>query len=184
MNEVRRASKLLKTRSFEYHGHAQPRAVQPSLLDMPDLSQTSDRLDSPYAAEVRRLHEVIAGWTTGALTNSDEVFAGFARALAPGFVIVNPEGIAEDRDTVVPRFRGLYGKRAGRDFRIEIHESVVHRVSDGLALVTYHEHWFESAAEGSVIIATALLEPNPDAPGALAWRHLHETWLRPPLVAL
>lgn len=132
-------------------------------------------------AEVIRLHEVIAGWTTGVAANTDDSFGQFAGALAPGFMIINPGGVAEDRETVVSRFRGLHGSRANRDFRIEIHEAAVHRETADLALVTYHEHWFEGVEEKSVIIATALLEPDPEAPGAFAWCHLHETWLRPPV---
>ena len=142
---------------------------------------TSGRSDAAYVAEVRRLHEVIAGWTTGALPNSDELFGAFSSALGPGFMIINPEGAAEDREAVVSRFRGLYGTRAARDFRIEIHEPAVRLETADLTLVTYHEHWFEGAEERSVILATALFQPELEAPGGLAWRHLHETWLRPPV---
>lgn len=127
------------------------------------------------------MHEVIAGWTTGATANTDDSYAQFTAALAPGFMIINPDGVAENRANIVSRFRDLHGSRAGRDFRIEIHEPVVHRASDDVTLVSYHEHWFEGAEERSVIIATALFEPAPAAPGALAWRHLHETWLRAPV---
>lgn len=144
-------------------------------------TQTTNRSGGPHVAEVIRLHEVIAGWTTGAAANTDDSFGQFAGALAPGFMIINPGGVTEDRETVVSRFRGLHGTRAGIDFRIEIHQPAVHQETADLALVTYHEHWFESAQEQSVIIATALLEPEPDAPGRLLWRHLHETWLRPPV---
>lgn len=143
--------------------------------------QTTGRLDGPYVAEVVRLHEVIAAWTAGEAADTDDSFGLFAGALAPGFVIVNPGGVAEDRETVVSRFRGLHGSRANRDFRIEIHEAAVHQDAGDLALVTYHEHWFEGADEKSIIIATALLQPEPEAPGGLLWRHLHETWLRPPV---
>lgn len=141
----------------------------------------SGRSDVPCVAEVRRLHEVIAGWTTGALPNSDEEFAAFSSTLAPGFMIINPEGAAEDREAVVSRFRGLHGTRAARDFRIEIHEPAIRLETADLTLVTYHEHWFEGAEERSVILATALLQPELQAPGGLVWRHLHETWLRPPV---
>lgn len=142
--------------------------------------QSAGGPDSPHVAEVIRLHEVIAAWTTGEAANTDDSYALFAGALAPGFMIINPGGVAEDRNTIVSRFRGLHGSRAGRDFRIEIRQAAVHRETGDLALVTYHEHWFEGAAEKSVIIATALLQAAPAAPGGLLWRHLHETWLRPP----
>ena len=142
---------------------------------------TSGQSDEAYVGEVLRLHEVIAGWTTGVAANTDDSFGQFARALAPGFLIINPGGVVEDRDTVVSRFRVLFGTRAGREFRIEIREPAVRRETADLALVTYHEHWFEGTEEKSVIIATALLQPEPEAPGALVWRHLHETWLRPPV---
>ncbi len=98
-------------------------------------------------------------------------------------MIVNPEGAAEDREAVVSRFRGLHGTRAARDFRIEIHEPAVHWETTDLTIVTYHEHWFEGAVERSVIISTALFQRAPEAPGGLAWRHLHETWLRPPVAS-
>ncbi len=143
--------------------------------------QTAGGSGGFHVAEVVRLHEVIAAWTTGAAADTDEAFHQFAGALAPGFLIINPGGEAEDRNTIVSRFRGLHGARADRDFRIEIDESAVLQETTDLALVTYHEHWFEGAEEKSVIIATALLQPGPDAPGGLLWRHLHETWLRPPV---
>ena len=143
--------------------------------------QTTDRSDGPHVAEVIRLHEVIAAWTTGEAANTDDSFRRFAGALAPGFMIVNPGGVAEDRESVVSRFRGLHGARAGRDFRIEIHQPAVRRETGDVTLVTYHEHWFEGAEEKSIIIATALLQPEPEAPGGLLWRHLHGSWLRPPV---
>ena len=95
---------------------------------------TSGQSDAAYVGEVLRLHEVIAGWTTGVAANTDDSFGQFARALAPGFVIINPEGVAEDREAVVSRFRGLHGTRAGREFRIEIREPAVHRETADLAL--------------------------------------------------
>ncbi len=132
------------------------------------------------AAEVRRLHTVIADWTTGALDNTDENFAAFANALAPDFVIINPSGVEENREQVIPRFLGLYAARAGRGFRIEIREPILRHDLGERALVTYREHWFEGERETSVIFSTALLQLPNGGTGGTAWLHLHETWLRSP----
>ena len=60
---------------------------------------TGERL---FVGEVVRLHEVIEGWTTGRLPETDAAFAGFADALGPDFIIINPEGSIETREHVVP----------------------------------------------------------------------------------
>ena len=135
----------------------------------------------PAVTEVERMHQAIEGWTTGSAPETEQSFQQFASALAPGFMIINPDGLAEDRETIVSRFHGLYGARADRAFRIEIREPSLHQDSADTALITYHEHWFEGAAECSVIIATALLALERERPGGFAWRHLHETWLRAPV---
>ena len=132
------------------------------------------------AYEVRRLHTVIADWTTGAVGSTDENFASFANALAPNFVIINPGGVEENREQVIPRFRSLYAARAGCGFRIEIREPILRHDLGESALITYREHWFEGERETSVIFSTALLQLPTGGPGGTAWLHLHETWLRPP----
>ncbi len=128
------------------------------------------------------MHQAIEGWTTGSAPQTDHSFQLFAGALAPGFMIINPDGLAEDRESIVSRFHGLYGARAGLDFRIEIHKPAIRLDSADATLITYHEHWFEGATERSVILATALLAPGRETPGGFAWHHLHETWLRAPVV--
>lgn len=133
--------------------------------------------------EVERMHQAIEGWTTGSAPETEQSFQQFASALAPGFMIINPDGLAEDRETIVSRFHGLYGARAGRAFRIEIREASLHQDSADATLITYREHWFEGTNERSVIIATALLAPEPETPAGLAWHHLHETWLHAPVIA-
>ena len=147
---------------------------------MPNPRGERSEWEEACASEVRRLHTVIADWTTGAVAERDENYAPFADALAPGFVIINPGGVEEVRETIVPRFRGLYAYRAGRDFRIEIHEPILRRDLGERGLITYREHWFEGEREASVIFSTALLEATDSAPGGMAWLHLHETWLRAP----
>ncbi len=136
----------------------------------------------PAVTEVERMHQAIEGWTTGSAPETEQSFQQFASALAPGFMIINPDGLAEDSESIVSRFHGLYGARAGLGFRIEIREPAIRLDSADATLITYHEHWFEGATERSVIIATALLAPAPATPGGFAWRHLHEAWLRAPVV--
>ncbi len=130
--------------------------------------------------ELHRLHRAIVDWTTGAVPNTEENFAAFADSFAPDFVIINPEGVAETVGAVVPRFRARHGERAALDFRIRITDEDVRFVRDQLCLIVYQEHWLHGDAAQSVILSSALLQMEASRPGGVAWRHLHETWLKPP----
>ncbi len=129
--------------------------------------------------EIHRLHEAIAGWTTGTLPNTEEAFSMFADSFAPTFVIINPNGKAETAADVVPRFRDRHGERS-RDFSIQITNEDVRDISNNRALVVYQEHWLHRKVEQSVILSTALMQVDSSRPGGFVWLHLHETWMRPP----
>lgn len=129
--------------------------------------------------EIHRLHRAIAGWTTGALPNTEEAFSAFAGSFAPAFVIINPNGKAESATHVVPRFRERHGERS-RDFSIQITNEDVRDISNNRALVVYQEHWLHREVEQSVILSTALMQVDSNGPGGFIWLHLHETWMRPP----
>ena len=131
-------------------------------------------------AEIHRLHRVIVDWTTGVVPATDEAFAPFAESFAPAFIIVNPEGKAEAADEVVPRFRQRHGERAPLNFQIRITDEDVRMVEGTLCLIVYQERWYHGNDEKSVILSSALLQVDASRPGGVAWRHLHETWLRPP----
>ena len=135
---------------------------------------------SIFLSEVSRLHTVIEGWTTGRLPETDEAFAGFADALDPQFVLINPEGSIERRDHVVTRFRQRHGARGAHAFRITIAEARLRFVLADHALVNYEEHWHRGDDPAGTILASAWLRHTKRAPGGVGWLHLHETWLTPP----
>ena len=137
---------------------------------------TGERL---FVGEVVRLHEVIEGWTTGRLPETDAAFAGFADALGPDFIIINPEGSIETREHVVPRFRERYGAR-GASFRIVIDDAALRLMHGEHALVTYQEIWRRGDDPAGTILSSAWLRRDDTAPGGVSWLHLHETWLTPP----
>ena len=137
-------------------------------------------MNGSFVREISRLHQVIEGWTTGELPETEEAFDGFAAALEPSFVIINPGGSMERRDYVVDRFRQRYGARGGVGFGIAIAEANVRQTVGDHALVTYHEIWTKEASPAGTILASAWLRGNERTPGGIGWLHLHETWLTPP----
>ncbi len=133
-----------------------------------------------FVREVVRLHQVIEGWTTGQVLETADAFAGFADALEPDFVIINPDGQTETRDSVVGRFRQRHGARSGVGFQIGIAEATLRQTVDHHGLVTYHEIWTKHGGPAGTILASAWLHLNDGTPGGVGWLHLHETWLTPP----
>ena len=132
-----------------------------------------------FVGEVVRLHEVIEAWTTGRLPETYAAFAGFADALGPDFLIINPQGSAEPRGHVVPRFRERHGAR-GPSFRITIDNAALRLTQGDHALVTYQEIWSLGEEPAGTILSSAWLRREDTAPGGVLWLHLHETWLTPP----
>lgn len=119
------------------------------------------------------MHDVIEAWFT-----EGEDLAAFADALAPEFRIVSPDGTTRHREAVVTSMEGAAGVHAGEDppFVVEVREATLRESAGDRHLVTYEEHQ-RIESEWEARTSSVWLREDAEAPGGLAWVHLHETWL-------
>lgn len=127
------------------------------------------------AAEITRLHDIIAGWFRGEIA-PDRFEPDFAERLHPEFENVQPSGHVLALTDLLEPIRSAHG--ANPDFRIAIEEPRLLATwpASATCLASYVEA--QSGARNSAPQnrrrATALFEA--DGP-RLIWRHLHETAL-------
>ena len=131
-------------------------------------------------AEIEALHDFFTGWFSGALPQSDEVFArGLADHLHPEFEIVLPSGTVHDRDGILTPVRQAWGTNPGfsavvRDVRI-LGDWPHGKSGEGLVLAAYVEAQTgarNTTPADNLRHSTVLFERMA---GRLVWRHLHET---------
>ena len=130
------------------------------------------------AAEIERLHVVIAAWFRGEGERSDETFErDFTALLHPDFEIVEPSGRVLARAGIVAGIGAAWGTNP--DFRIAIEDVRLLAAwpASATCLATYVEA--QSGARNTDPPSnrrrsTVLFE---DRGGRLIWRHLHETGL-------
>jgi len=143
--------------------------------------------------EIVELHRFFEGWLSGSLPATDEVFGRLEAALAPGFLLISPDGSVLARAEVIAWVRGGHGGR-GPSFRIHIRNPEPRLEERGLVLATYEE-WQESGGESGPSIhkfddepvpsglggrlSTVVFRERPDAPNGVEWLHVHETTLPP-----
>ncbi|TVQ32724.1 MAG: hypothetical protein EA376_05005 [Phycisphaeraceae bacterium] len=152
---------------------------------------------SALEREIRDLHRFFQDWYNGAIPDTDESFQRFAGALAPGFLIVLPDGRALDREQILRAVRtenASHGK-SGPEIRIWV-EDVRLRIpprTDGDLLIATYEEWQGDAGDddsprGRLSTGVFRIPPAPGtapgttpgtAPGTdvVEWLHVHETWL-------
>jgi hypothetical protein len=130
------------------------------------------------AAEIRDLHVFLVGWLGGALPRNQETFADFAGVMAPGFVIISPNGAVTRRDDLLTELEAAHGARGNVEppFTIRIEKITPAHVRGDLALVAYQE-WQDLPAETTARQSSALFGRAPDARHGVHWLHLHETWI-------
>ena len=125
-------------------------------------------------AEIEALHDFFTGWFTGALPESDEVFArGLADHFHPAFEIVLPSGTVHDRDGILTAIRRGWG--ANPDFSAVVRDVRVLGEWPGLVLAAYVEAQTgarNTTPADNLRHATALFECRAER---LLWRHVHET---------
>lgn len=141
-------------------------------MDPDWTAETPGRTDC--CQEVTALHEFFVEWYTDRC--DEDRFARVERALAPGFVMVAPDGERAGRDTVLDWIRGKRGAYDPGEFDIEIRNCELRAAGDGFALVRYEE-WQSTPGEETGRLSSALLRPDDGAPAGLRWVDLHETWL-------
>lgn len=128
--------------------------------------------------EVRALHAFFEEWYRGERPRTNEELGRLEAALGADFHRVGPDGAVADRGAVIDAVDADHGARRDDEvpFRIEVEALEPRFERDDVCLVTYEEHQ-RTDAEWRGRRSSALFERAPDAPGDVAWRHLHETWL-------
>lgn len=128
--------------------------------------------------EVVELHQFFQDWFNGQLDDTDDAFARFDGALAPGFVIVGPDGGARGREDILRIVRESHSSAAGdAPIRIWIEDVHIHRREGDLTFATYEEWQERAGEEPRGRISTVVFKDDEGGPNALRWLHVHETWL-------
>ena len=130
------------------------------------------------AREIAELHTFFQDWFRGVIPETDAAFARFERAMAPGFVIVTPDGRALDRATILGAVRRGYGR--DKSALVWVDDARVLHTIGGSIVATYVEWQSLAGAEPRARISTVVFEPDRDAPGGVRWMHVHETWISQP----
>ncbi|MCG8456718.1 MAG: DUF4440 domain-containing protein [Holophagales bacterium] len=137
--------------------------------------------------EIEELHRFFEGWFLGILPDTDEAFARFADALDGDFMIVSPSGRATERAALLEALRGAHGAWGSGDGaseagagggRIWIENVRIRHLAGDLVVATYEE-WQQKGGEARARgrLSTVVFRREGNAPGGLAWLHVHETWL-------
>jgi hypothetical protein len=124
--------------------------------------------------EVETLHAFFQQWFGGELAADSSMFDRFERVLAPGFVMVGPDGVTRERSEVIDMVRR--GRGSDPSARIWI-EGFQFRgmVGDG-ALASYQE-WQQREGTTRGRVSSVWLRPESAMPHGVQWLHLHETFL-------
>lgn len=121
------------------------------------------------------LHEFFVDWFSGALEDTDAVFARFTDALHPGFSMIVPSGEVLGREAVFASVRAAHAT-TDASFAIEI-RNVIDRVTcEDVVIVTYEEWQFAGDRVDSCRVSTAVFVHAAEATAGVQWRHLHETF--------
>ena len=127
--------------------------------------------------EIVELHRFFTEWFTGVLPDTDATWSAFENTLAPGFVLVTPQGTVFERDALLADLRPMHARHdPATGFKIGVRAFEARHVDDRMAIVTYEE-WqtLEGVERGR--ISTAVFERNPAMPNRVRWLAVHETWL-------
>jgi len=123
--------------------------------------------------EVIELHEFFEQWYRAEL--KPEAFGRFERALAEGFVIVNPSSSMLPRDAILEAVHAARGSDASARIRIE--NFVVRRREGDLLIATYEERQQLDGEPERARLSTVVLRADDSAPNGWVWLHVHETWM-------
>lgn len=135
-----------------------------------------DKLLPEVRTEIESLHEFFVAWFTGAVENTDEVFArGFVERFDPDFLLIPPAGKQFKLEQLADSIRTAHGSNP--EFGISIHHVALRHREGPLVLATYEE-WQRNARASTPAdngrVATALFRVTDER---LRWLHVHETWL-------
>ena len=150
------------------------------IVSTPDTPADAESPEASFeqlcAREVENLHQFFHDWFVGDLPDTDDAFARLTGALAEDFHIISPSGNVTRRGDLLDNLRDAHGSGRESGVKIWIRGFQVRLVEGEMAVVSYEE-WQERGSRKTGRVSTAVLERDPDAPGGVVWRHLHETWL-------
>ncbi len=126
-----------------------------------------------YVREVRQLHQFFQAWFAGEIENTDAGFGRFSQTVADTFTLIGPGGDIKDCATMKAQLRAAHGSGA---FQIWIENPQVQALSDTVTLVLYEEWQIRNGVK-TARQSSALFRPKADAPNAIEWLHVHETWI-------
>ena len=135
-------------------------------------------MDERCRREVIELHQFFEDWFNGSLPPMEEPFRRFDSVMAPGFMIISPNGERTERGELVSRLREAHGiwRQNSRPGRIWIENLQVRHQVGNQAMVIYEE-WQEIEGEARGRLSTAVLQQHSGAPNGLQWLHVHEVWM-------
>ena len=120
--------------------------------------------------EVRSLHEVFEDLFTGRSRDLGRC----ARALAPDFSMVAPDGSKLDREAVLA---ALGVAASSPHFRISVKDlTPIWEVEDSVLLQYVEEQYRDGRTTRR--LSTALFTAEAGAPCGVVWRYLQETWMQ------
>lgn len=132
-----------------------------------------DETTAEVRAEIEALHVEFASRLTGRVDDMARIEA----SLAPEFSFVSPQGDVVERESLIEGLLEAHGARP--DLKIEIKAvQVLHDGGDGL--VAAYEEWHTHPTYETARQSTVVFVRDDDAPGGLAWLHVHECWKLPP----
>lgn len=127
-------------------------------------------LAAAAAREIEAIHAAFVELFTGRSRDFSRCFVAFAQDME----MVTTDGVRLDRKTILA---GLEAARAEPDFRISISDIRPIWEGDNSVLLQYVEQQYRDGRT-TRRLSTALFEAQAEAPFGVAWRYLHETWMR------
>ena len=127
-------------------------------------------------AEIVALHHFFTEWYRGTLPDTDAAWARVEGVLAPGFMMIAPDGRVFGREALLESVRAQHASRVPPEvFEIRIRDYAGRSV--GEVVIATYEEWQRSADGDVGRQSTAVFEASASAPNGLRWLHVHETWL-------
>ncbi len=130
---------------------------------------TSTPPDDPAVAEVRRFHGALALWLAA---GEADAFAAIEGAIHESLTLIDQDGDQVSGAELLTALGRAGGSRPG--LAIDVSEiEVILRVEGGTVVTFCERH--STDGERARRRTTGLLLADPDRPGVLLWRHVHET---------
>ena len=134
-------------------------------------------MNSPnWQREIEDLHVFFETWLGGSHPQNKTSFERLEQALAPSFIIVNPEGTLSARAPLIDGLYKAHGSHKG--LSIDIKNPTL-RFENAEIIVATYEEWQEYAETTTTRLSTVVFQKSMGGEyfNGLRWLHVHETWL-------